>query len=63
MNIEEIRKNKPDGATHYWDYPFSGFPVDYYKKDGFDVYVWVEMFGVPDWRLCNSVKNYEFKPL
>lgn len=18
MNIDEIRKNKPDGATHYW---------------------------------------------
>lgn len=31
MTIEEIRKNKPDGATHYWNMEIIS-RVMYYKK-------------------------------
>jgi hypothetical protein len=34
MTIEEIRKNAPDGATHYDD-------QDYWKKNDFGWFIWI----------------------
>lgn len=63
MTNEEIRKNAPSGATHYWDYPTSGLPIDYYKKDGDNICVWADWLEKPDWLPNEKLKGYKFKPL
>ena len=63
MTEQEIKDGAPSGATHYWDYPASGLPIDYYKIDDGNVYVWACWLEKPDWLINNRLKVYEFKPL
>ena len=63
MTNQEIKDRAPHGATHYWDYPASGLPLDYYRKDGDDVYVWADWLESPSWKMNNRLKSYKFKPL
>lgn len=37
MTLEEIKRNKPDGATHY---EVDGRFTYYYKFNGFNLYIW-----------------------
>ena len=54
MTIEEIRKNKPNGATHYghWDKKL------YYVRDGM---VFISNSG--EWLEANSIFLRNIKPL
>lgn len=63
MTEQEIRDSAPGGATDYWDYPASGLSVDYYKRDGGDIYVWASWLEKPEWLINNRLKSYNFKPL
>lgn len=63
MTEQEIKDRAPHGATHYWDYPASGLPLDYYRKDGDDAYVWADWLESPSWKMNNRLKSYKFKPL
>lgn len=46
MNIEEIRKKAPEGATHY--IILSNGSVEYFKKDGFEWFDYWDYYG--GWR-------------
>ena len=64
MTIEEIRKNAPDGATHYWDYPATGLPIDYYKLiDGDLLSCWGGWLDNPEWIPLRKSKDIQLKPL
>ena len=66
MTIEEIRKNKPDGATHYNNEPDYSAVCYWMVVDG-----WVESWSDDDkcWLTYKNVKSYndfmlsEIKPL
>ncbi|UJQ43480.1 hypothetical protein [Acinetobacter phage vB_AbM_WUPSU] len=55
MNIEEIRKNKPEGATHYKEW---GSIIVYFKIENDVAYVY--LFG--DWGMY-YLRCLEIKPL
>lgn len=61
MNIEEIRKNAPDGATHYRI--GSQVNIIYYKAIDFDdLYFYRPKHNI--WSITgNTLKNNEIKPL
>jgi len=64
MTIEEIKKNAPKGATHYWDYPASNLPIDYYKIDNDFLYVWTYWLDEPKWAMTTSrIGTFKTKPL
>ena len=54
MNIEEIRKNKPEGATHYREYT-----EQYQKLENGKWYLWREGY----WELTTRPFTHELKPL
>lgn len=55
MTIEEIRKNAPDGATHYDDYG------GYYKVSFF-TYKWMGEWSC-DWHILMHEPYFKLKPL
>lgn len=56
MTLDEIRENKPDGATHYDD------DLNYYKVDPFHIYGWLNNSWVwADDRY--NLDDYEIEPL
>ena len=57
MNIEEIRKGAPDGATHYRDY---GSLIIYYMDEPPSTYRFKKLFS--KWVYCQHTSN-ELKPL
>ena len=58
MTIEEIRKNAPEGATHYDE-------QDYWKSKDGDFYIWLD--SVKKWRRIFRFKMFHdhlpIKPL
>lgn len=60
MNIEEVRKNAPCGATHYINH----YGIKYYKLDNLErVYIY-ENNGLDGWRcLYLHVSETVLKPL
>ena len=60
MNIEEIKKKAPDGATHYGDEGY--WMVDEYHN----VYMWVFEFGRSYWKYARPAQCLvatDIKPL
>ena len=45
MNIDEIKRNAPDGATHYQTIPV----LSYLKIDDSWSYTWFSHLKKPDW--------------
>lgn len=64
MTEQEIREGAPVGSTHYYDYPHTGFDIDYYKIENDLAYVWAGWLDNPVWRiLSNQIYRYDIKPL
>ena len=57
MTTEEIRKNAPDGATHYIEYA----GVTYFKSNEYGLHIWSKMFG--EWVFDRRFRIAELKPL
>ncbi len=59
MNIEEIKKNKPNGATHYADDQL-GFDYVLINKHG-KLYIWNARYS--EWLPVFSTPCHKLKPL
>ena len=62
MTKDQIQANKPDGATHYYDYPHMKLPTDYYKLDNGVLFVWSYRLDIPEWIQIPN-RGMELKPL
>ncbi|MED6004933.1 MULTISPECIES: hypothetical protein [Enterobacteriaceae] len=60
MNIEEIRRNKPDGATFFAHYALTNTEVViYYKYVGCNLYRYCAIYD--EWNLDKAKKSANFK--
>lgn len=64
MTEQEIKANAPKGATHYYDYPHTGFDIDYYKIEDGLACVWAGWLDKPVWVIIsNQIYLHDIKPL
>lgn len=61
MNIEEIKRNAPDGATHYECSFMVDYIIDYWKLDS--CWYWWHDNKWKEYPFGNANASYDLKPL